>query len=236
MSTYCVADLHGMYNLYEAINKFLKPEDTVYFLGDAIDRGPDSWKLMKAILNNPQWIYIQGNHERMFADAIYEYCEEIGGSDYFYDHALNGGAETFESWLKEGAYQEWGNILKSLPFYELYINEHGEKIYLSHAGFTPKFGDNGEVIIPHYTSLLTNRNHFNDTWDEENFFDTTIVHGHTPIPYLIYSNQEDVNKWDDPGVYYYCDGHKINIDCGACWIKATVLLDLDTFDEYIFKL
>lgn len=234
MKTYVCSDLHGMYNLYEAINNFLQPDDIVYFLGDAVDRGPDSWKLMKAIYNNPQWIYLQGNHERMLAATIDEYCDGFG-NDEFYNYACNGGADTFESWLNEGAYQEWSKILKNLPTHEIYINEKGEKIYLSHAGFTPTIGVDGEVIIPDPRQLISDRFHFSDEWDEENFFDTTIIHGHTPIPFLLYTNQEKIDEWNDPGAYYYCGDHKINIDCGACWINATVLLDLDTFDEYIFQ-
>lgn len=34
MSIYAVSDLHGMYELYQKISDFLKPEDKVYCLGD----------------------------------------------------------------------------------------------------------------------------------------------------------------------------------------------------------
>lgn len=42
MSVYAVSDLHGMYELYQKISDFLKPEDKVYCLGDCGDRGPRS--------------------------------------------------------------------------------------------------------------------------------------------------------------------------------------------------
>ena len=70
MSVYALGDLHGHYEIYEKVKAMLKPEDTVYFLGDAGDRGPDSWKCIKAIYDDPQFIYIKGNHEDMLVKAF----------------------------------------------------------------------------------------------------------------------------------------------------------------------
>ena len=56
MSTYCCSDIHGVYKLYEKIKDFIGPEDKVYFLGDAVDRGPESWKCFKSIYYDPQFI------------------------------------------------------------------------------------------------------------------------------------------------------------------------------------
>ena len=44
MATFALSDIHGHYEIYEKVKAMLKPEDIVYFLGDAGDRGPDSWK------------------------------------------------------------------------------------------------------------------------------------------------------------------------------------------------
>ena len=44
MAVYACSDIHGYYQIYEKIKSILKPDDCVYFLGDANDRGPDSWK------------------------------------------------------------------------------------------------------------------------------------------------------------------------------------------------
>jgi serine/threonine protein phosphatase 1 len=236
MSVYACSDLHGQYKLYEQIQKFLKPDDIVYFLGDALDRGPQPWKLMKAILNNPQWIYLCGNHEDMMINTIIEY-EDGCGANAFYDMAANGGAETIESWMQEGCWTEWKNVLYKLPYFETYINKDNITIYLTHAGFTPKANDeDGTLIMPSRYDCLWNRDHFTEAWDEFHFPDSVIVHGHTPIPYLLYNEKEKIDAWDDAGALYYCRDHKINLDCGACWIDSIVLLDLDTFDEYIFTI
>ena len=69
---YAISDLHGCYNIYEQVCAMLKPDDIVYFLGDAGDRGYAGWTLIKAICNNPQWVYIKGNHDEFAANSMIE--------------------------------------------------------------------------------------------------------------------------------------------------------------------
>ena len=57
MSVYAVSDLHGYLDNYYKIKKMLKPEDKVFCLGDCGDRGPDSWATIKAVYQDPQFIY-----------------------------------------------------------------------------------------------------------------------------------------------------------------------------------
>ena len=58
MSMYACSDLHGMKELYLKIKDFLKPEDKVFFLGDAGDSGPQSWELIKLIFQDDPFTYI----------------------------------------------------------------------------------------------------------------------------------------------------------------------------------
>ena len=51
MAVYACSDLHGMLHFYKAIKDILKPEDIVYFLGDAGDRGPHPWECIKTIMD-----------------------------------------------------------------------------------------------------------------------------------------------------------------------------------------
>ena len=71
MAVYACTDFHGYYGLLIEIMAYLKPGDEVYFLGDANDRGPHGWRLMKDIYNQPQFHYLKGNHEDMFVDVAY---------------------------------------------------------------------------------------------------------------------------------------------------------------------
>ena len=41
------------------------PEDTLYLLGDVIDRGPDGIQLLREIMHTPNMKMILGNHEYM---------------------------------------------------------------------------------------------------------------------------------------------------------------------------
>jgi hypothetical protein len=36
------------------------------------------------------------------------------------------------------------------------------------------------------------------------------------------------------GAYWYFNNHKVDIDCGTCNSGFTLLLDLDTFNDFIF--
>ena len=58
MATYACSDLHGNWELWTEIKKFLKPDDTLYYLGDATDRGPDGWAILKEMLNDSRINYI----------------------------------------------------------------------------------------------------------------------------------------------------------------------------------
>ena len=74
----------------------------------------------------------------------------------------------------------------------------------------------------------------NKWWHNENEY---MVHGHTPIPYLI---EDVISDWDenkdwDTGALYYCEGHKIDIDMLTIQSHKACLLDLDTFEEIILE-
>jgi len=233
MSIYAVSDLHGYYNLYEQICKFIKPEDKIVFLGDAGDRGPDGWKTIKAIYNNPQWIYLKGNHEDMLVKAMRTMVGEetpLTWEDRWEDPIslcyYNGGESTLNGWINDGQNPAWINALNNLELTYNYINKNNQEIILTHAGFT----DNN--TIPVEEELLWNRTHF---YNPSRLFttDRIIIHGHTPIPYLA----KKLNKEDNTDIapLLYCDGHKIDIDCYTFQTKQTVLLNLDTFDWHVFK-
>ena len=75
MSYYVIADVHGCYREFmQLLNRveFNEKEDTLYVLGDIIDRGPGSEEMF-------EWIYkrygksvhmCMGNHEEMFCDFV----------------------------------------------------------------------------------------------------------------------------------------------------------------------
>ena len=65
MGVYACSDLHGRLDLFKQIQNFLKPDDTLFILGDVIDRGPNGWKLFKEVKRDKRCILLKGNHEDM---------------------------------------------------------------------------------------------------------------------------------------------------------------------------
>ena len=246
MSVYACSDFHGMLHFYKAIKDFLKPEDKVFFLGDAGDRGPHSWDTIKAVLDDPQFIYIYGNHEDMLVNALCDYIHN--GCPNYYALSLlgsNGGNQTFEDAIADPKMKDYYVKLCHLPRLKEYINTNGERVILSHAGFTPWkeefYADDEEkcdIIFhrPKPDDLIWDREHFLDGWNAADCVDCFIVHGHTPIPYLLHDIDPACKMGEiEPGALWYDNGRKCCIDCGAVFTGVCVLLNLDTWDEEIFQ-
>lgn len=205
------SDFHGNYKAYEAIKNYIGAEDIVYFLGDAGDRGPEPWKTITAVYNDPQFIYLKGNHEDMLVKAMNEWLPEHIKSSEYELLEWNGGHKTFQQWKDGPERNKWVIKLSTLPIYKIYTNINNQIIHLTHAGFTPP-------NMPEYNELLWSREHFYDDWTG---LDTEyIVHGHT-----ITSRYTAANT-----VWRYCNGHKIDIDIACYSSQKVALLNLDTFE------
>lgn len=228
MSVYAVADLHGQLELWKAIERFLKPEDKIYVLGDCGDRGPQPWETIKAVFTNPQVEYLLGNHELMLTAAMSEWLmDEQLASDY-YLLCSNGGLGTFDGWLNDGAKTNWCHELSLLPSIATYINKDGIIISMSHSGKYISTSDDSYT----WKDLVWDREHFNEPWcGAEN---EVVVHGHTPIPHLAKKISRKVPE--EPGAFWYCDNHKICLDNASFSTGFATVLDLDTFDEHVFVL
>lgn len=230
MSTFAVSDLHGCWEQWNEIRKFLKDDDKLYVLGDCIDRQPGGLAILEEALADPRCVVLCGNHEDMMMEAL---SNEIihDESDYWtWRWFSNGGNITFDEWQEAGRDFSWIQRIKQLPLWAEYINQEGDKILLSHSGCVPKrcWGMDSLSRKTH----LWDRDHLTDvSWHRnENEF---IVHGHTPIPIMPFFKGKDVEI--EPGALWYCNGHKINIDNASCWTRQVCMLDLDTFDEHIFE-
>lgn len=233
--TYVMSDLHGYIEIYKKVKKILNPEDTVYFLGDAGDRGPESWECIKTIMSDPQFIYLKGNHEDMLVEAATDYLE----GDERWDHkswslsARNGGIHTLEAWEADPYRKQWLAKIKKLPTWDTYDTDDRTYV-LSHAGFTPWKSEHEDMIeLPTDEDMMWNRNHWlENPKDTEIDTDVVIVHGHTPIPYIAMDLWMD---WEG-GALWYNGGRKVCIDSGGFFTHEWILLNLDTMESHIIKL
>lgn len=247
MSVYAISDLHGQLGLYQEVKKFLQPEDIVYCLGDCSDRGPKSWETVKAVANDPQFIYLLGNHEHMLLGAMCEYLDLEKPTDF--NHPVfgsmsnmitsllvyNGGMDTLQGWIEDGADAHWVKYFQDMP-----VEARYKDTILCHAGYT--IGDEAGRV-----DKIWDRSHFYDVWPKDKD-QITMVHGHTPCPLLIqefikmqklYGVEDGVilQPWQPhDGAVWYAGGNKVDIDMGAFATNQTLLLDLDTFDEHIFEI
>ena len=237
MATYACSDLHGRLDLYLKIKEILQPEDKVYFLGDANDRGFHGWELIKKIYDDPQFVYMKGNHEDMLVKAILGYMRNPNYPSRAYNLLKNnGGKITFDSWWEDGADTEWAKKLNALPLHIEYINTNGQIILLSHAGYTPwsELDDETKPALPFSENLLWDRDHIYEDFEEaECVKNCIVVHGHTTIPSMMrrLCDKREISY----GTYWYCDNRKVCIDNYSVITGIVCLLNLDTLEEILIK-
>lgn len=223
MPRYNFSDIHGNLSLWNRIKEYIKPGDQVWFLGDAADRDTKGWTIIKELLRHPQITYIKGNHEDMLVKAMEEYFKYDGaiGEDW----ALlieNGGYETFEDWISEGAKPEWLHLLRKLPHHATTTLADGRTVHLCHAGFSSdRFNFNSKSANQ---DLLWDRKHIQDDVEDDTCI---VIHGHTPVQFL----DDSADNLRDPAPIAY--DNKIDIDLGTPSSRRTCLLDLDALKPLI---
>ena len=140
--TYAIADLHGRFDLLEmalgCISKRAKPPATLVTLGDYVDRGPDSRKIIERLiagLGRHGWrlICLKGNHE----DIMWQTCRRLPDVDWW---LTNGGGATLISYGQQEGDQADVTIVpaphldwvEQLPL--MYVDRH--RVFV-HAGIDP---------------------------------------------------------------------------------------------------
>lgn len=94
--TFAIGDIHGCDVAFEKLLDLLQlnSDDTLVVLGDVIDRGPDSARVVSMLLNLQQHcelVYILGNHEQMMLEALED---GLRGSMWM----MHGGEPTLASY------------------------------------------------------------------------------------------------------------------------------------------
>ena len=170
-----IGDVHGMYVKLIDLMKRIKPEtgDRVIFVGDLLDRGPGSDRVINYVRKNC-YDCVCGNHEQMAIDAQQ--------SKHWNDTWLfNGGATTLSSYHgKEDQLASDIEWMKTLPFH-ITIEE---KWIISHAG------------IPQGNTLASAENSDMEgcraiLWHRGELEQLKYIQviGHTPIPNPILEKQ-----------------------------------------------
>ena len=102
---YVMSDIHGMYDKYIEMMDLidLKETDTLYILGDIIDRGVNSMKILQDMMKRSNVFGIFGNHELMMADCFNIITQEI--TNEFLDSFDEEKLMKLSDWMNNGAFQ-----------------------------------------------------------------------------------------------------------------------------------
>lgn len=134
MAIYAIGDIHGC---YKALKKLLstipsKPKDQFIFLGDYVDKGPDTKKVIDLLLDfSKQYTttFVQGNHELLMLAAQQNEKSRSGWLKFGGEQTLQSyKAKNKTSWYQKIAKEHWV-FLKQLKSYA----EHDQFIFV-HAG------------------------------------------------------------------------------------------------------
>jgi len=191
---FVIGDVHGCAMELDALldglirQEKLNEKDLVLFLGDYIDRGPDSRSVIDSLLgfskSHSNTRFLKGNHEDMMLDFL-----GFGGK---LGHAFlyNGGLETIQSYGLS-VFAPAHEMIEAIPESHLEFMKGLESIIVAdsficvHAGLNRMLDLQDQVD----SDIFWIREEFiNDTHD----FEKTIVFGHTPhreimlhLPYKI---------------------------------------------------
>ncbi len=173
-----IGDIHGCNGLLKQLLSrvaFDPLTDTLVFVGDYLDRGPDVRGVIETLIalkeNSPNVICLKGNHEQMFLD----YYREGRGEELF---LFNSGMSTLDSYgltiaqarKGSGFPEEHLRFLASLP-----LSHETEAYFFVHGGLRPGVPRSEQSPA----DLLWIRYEFIDS---DRDFGRTVVFGHTPFP------------------------------------------------------
>ena len=125
MSIYCVGDLHGRHDLFEALLEkvnFDVKRDHLYLLGDVINVSAGSMKILQRVMDNPDaFTLIRGNHEAAFLN--YDILDVCFSSDQF-ALAYKQYVENLNQDVYEKMHRE---VLKGIRYRELESKSQTQK-------------------------------------------------------------------------------------------------------------
>ena len=225
MSIYVMSDLHGEATMFHKMLRLIQfsSNDTLYILGDVIDRGPDGIQLLLDIMEHPNMILLMGNHEYM----MMQYFSADATETEIRRWNKNGNTPTRDAYLGLDSTTQAKILhdISELPtHHKLTVGNYS--FYLVH-GFP---GDNVHDEVwgrPNVNS-------------ENPISDSILIIGHTPVLSL----QAPKDKRDDlmanmiskcihPTILHTAGF--IDIDCGCSYdppLKTLGCLRLDDMAEF----
>lgn len=221
---YAMSDIHGRFDKYSAMLREINfgENDTLYVLGDIIDRYDDGLKILIDLINRPNVRIIMGNHEALMLDTLNAFDTESIVTPAAIEMMMlwieNGGEPTLTAYLDDEAAWDRHAVVKAPEDMPLYaeVEVSGNKFVLAHGGL--------ENFSPERPLESYSRSEI--VWarpePERGYFeDKLLIVGHTPTE-LLFGEHKIFRK-----------GNFIDIDCGIAFESDKLgCLRLDDLREY----
>ena len=222
---YVMSDLHGCYDKYLEMLKVIdfSDTDTMYILGDVVDRGPDGIKILLDLAKRKNIILIRGNHDdtaliilkHLFARNSQLNDQQL--ADLIQLWYLDGGEVTLKQFLTCTA-EERGRALSVLKYSLLYeeLEVAEQRYFLSHT--IP--GKDAMEDFEHckMEDFLWGEPEYQKEYCQQKVYIT----GHTPTGFI---------DPDSKGKIYKKNNH-IAVDCGAVFGSGLGCIRLDDQKEF----
>ena len=201
---YVLSDIHGNERRFNSIMKQIKlrPEDTLYVLGDVVDRHSGGIRILRKIMAMKNAKMLLGNHEYMMLRALgFPVDDNVDDGRALLHWYRNGGDVTHKHFkrIRKTLRQEIADYLHSLPR-SVDVEVNGVKYKLVHAAPGEEYDGNPRYRNPVYYAVWYR---FGEDYTPAG--DYTLVFGHTPT--------EHFQKFMPLRLWY--GNRVIGIDCGC---------------------
>ena len=229
--TYVMSDIHGQYEKYAAMLEKIdfSEDDTLYVLGDVVDRGEAPMRVLYDMSMRANIIPIMGNHEHMAGYVLRALNVEI--TDESIEKNLTAGLLTaVREWYENGGYLTSKDFSRLSPDDREYLLDYleefsfyeeltvGENTFVLVHGGLPDFSPEKPLHeYPPFHTLYERTD-----YGKRYYADKYLITGHTPT-FLINPAYE--------GRIYIGNGH-IAVDCGVCHGKNLGCIRLDDLAEF----
>lgn len=228
---YAIGDIHGQLDdlsrVLELIEKDGGPAAKVVFVGDYVDRGPDSRGVVQALIDGhaagKPWVTIKGNHDRYLTRFLEDMSvyDPATRADLFWFNPRLGGDKTMLSYgveatdgdplepildaARAAVPQEHIDFLTSRPL----MHTTNDLVFV-HAGLRPGVA----LADQEENDLIWIRDGFLDHKDS---FGPLVVHGHTALDHPEHAGNR-VNL--DGGAGYFRPLHAAVFEGRDCWLLS----------------
>lgn len=216
---YVIPDIHGYKAKLDWALRRVEAEGgpgaRIVFLGDYVDRGPDSRGVIQTLIDGMKagrdWVPLRGNHDQLFLDFL-EGRMSAAEQDSWCTERM-GGRETLASYGAEPGEMRAEVARRIPPDHRAFLADlphayETEELFLCHAGVRPGVAlddqDPGDLMWLREPFLSDRSDH-----------GKLVVHGHSPV--------------EVPEHH----GNRVALDCGAGWGRELIVAVFEGREAWI---